>query len=117
MPQILLCLIIPFIGTTLGAACVFFLKDKINPKLEKTLSGFAGGVMMAASIWSLFIPSIETSKEQYGKLSWLPALIGFAIGIIFLLIIDSIVPHLHARSNKPEGIKSKLSKSTTLVLK
>ncbi|MDY6003379.1 MAG: ZIP family metal transporter [Bacilli bacterium] len=116
MPQILLCLIIPFIGTTLGAACVFFLKDKINPKLEKTLLGFAGGVMMAASIWSLIIPSIDTSKEQYGKLSWLPALIGFAIGIIFLLIIDSIVPHLHARSNKPEGIKSKLSKSTTLVL-
>ena len=116
MPQIILCLIIPFIGTTLGAACVFFLKDKINPKLEKTLLGFAGGVMIAASIWSLIIPSIESSKDQYGKFSWFPALIGFAIGIIFLLIIDSIVPHLHAGAKEPEGIKSKLSKSTTLVL-
>ena len=116
MPQIILCLIIPFIGTTLGAACVFFLRDKINPKLEKTLLGFAGGVMIAASIWSLIIPSIESSKDQYGKFSWFPALIGFAIGIIFLLIIDSIVPHLHAGAKEPEGIKSKLSKSTTLVL-
>ena len=108
-------LLIPFLGTALGAGMVFFMKNKINNKLEKLLLGFAAGVMIAASVWSLLIPSIDMSKEQ-GIISWIPATIGFLLGILFLLILDSIIPHLHLKSNKPEGIKSKLRKSTMMVL-
>jgi len=106
---------IPFLGTTLGAAMVFFMKDKINKKLEKLLLGFASGVMIAASIWSLLIPSLEMAKEQ-NVIEWLPATIGFLLGIAFLLILDSIIPHLHLNSEKPEGIKAKLEKTTMMVL-
>ena len=113
--EISLGLLIPFIGTTLGSAIVFFMKNKINNKIEKLLLGFASGVMIAASIWSLIIPSIDMAKEQ-NIISWLPATIGFLLGILFLLILDCIIPHLHLNSNKPEGVKSKLQKTTMMVL-
>ncbi len=112
--ELIIGLAIPFLGTTLGAAMVFFMKNKMNGKVEKLLLGFASGVMIAASIWSLIIPSIDMAKEQ-GKLAWVPAAIGFMIGIIFLLILDSVIPHLHLNNSKPEGIKSKLKKTTMMV--
>ena len=108
-------LAIPFIGTSLGAFTVFFMKDKINPKTEKILLGFAAGVMIAASVWSLLIPSIDLARQR-GKISWLPALIGFALGIVFLLLIDSIVPHLHLKSTKPEGFDRGLFSKTAMML-
>ncbi len=93
---------------------VFFMKNQINPKLEKTLLGFASGVMIAASVWSLIIPAIEMAEEQ-GVIGWIPATIGFILGIIFLMIIDVIVPHLE--NNEAKGIKTfKLNKTTMLVL-
>ena len=106
---------IPFFGTTLGAAMVFFMKNKINNKVEKTLLGFASGVMVAASVWSLLIPSIDMANEQK-IIAWLPATIGLLLGILFLLVLDSIIPHLHLKSTQPEGIKSKLKKTTMMVL-
>lgn len=108
-------LAIPFLGTTLGSAMVFFMKNKINNKIEKLLFGFASGVMIAASIWSLLIPSIDMAEEQ-GVIAWIPATIGFLLGIFFLLILDTIIPHLHLNSNEPEGMKSKLKKTTMMVL-
>ena len=107
-------LAIPFLGTTLGAAMVFQMKNKINNKIEKLLLGFASGVMIAASIWSLLIPAIEMSESQ-GKIAWVPAAIGFLLGITFLLVLDSVIPHLHLKSDKQEGIKSKLKKTTMMV--
>ena len=108
-------LAIPFLGTTLGSAMVFFMKNKINNKIKKLLLGFASGVMIAASIWSLLIPSIDMAEEQ-GVIAWIPATIGFLLGIFFLLILDTIIPHLHLNSNEPEGMKSKLKKTTMMVL-
>lgn len=108
-------LLIPFIGTTLGAAMVFLMNNKMSSKLEKALLGFASGVMIAASIWSLLQPAIEMSEEQ-GKIPWLAPSVGFMIGIVFLLLLDSLIPHLHLNSNKPEGLSSKLKKTTMLVL-
>ena len=108
-------LAIPFLGTTLGSAMVFFMKNKINNKIEKLLLGFASGVMIAASIWSLIMPSIDMAEEQ-GVISWIPATIGFLLGIFFLLILDSIIPHLHLNSNEPEGMKAKIKKTTMMVL-
>ena len=107
-------LLIPFLGTTLGSAMVFLMKNKMNKKVEKILQGFASGVMIAASIWSLLMPSIEMAEEQ-GKVAWIPAAVGFLLGIIFLLVLDSLIPHLHLGSEKPEGIKSKLKKTTMMV--
>ena len=107
-------LFIPFLGTTLGSAMVFLMKNKMNEKVEKLLLGFASGVMIAASIWSLIIPAIDMSEEQ-GKVAWIPAAVGFLLGIVFLLVLDSIIPHLHLGSEKPEGIKSKLKKTTMMV--
>ena len=108
-------LMIPFIGTTLGAAMVFLMKNKINHKIEKLLLGFASGVMIAASIWSLLIPSIDMAKEQV-LIPWIPAAIGFLLGVFFLLILDSIIPHLHLNSEKPEGVKAKIKKTTMMML-
>lgn len=113
--EILAGVTIPFLGTMLGAAMVFFMKNKINNKVEKLLLGFASGVMIAASIWSLINPSIDMAEEQ-GKIAWIPAAVGFLLGVLFLLILDSIVPHLHLKTDKPEGIKSKLKRTTMLVL-
>lgn len=112
--ELVIGLAIPFLGTTLGAAMVFLMKNKINNKIEKLLLGFASGVMIAASIWSLLIPAIEMSESQ-GKIAWVPAAIGFLLGITFLLVLDSVIPHLHLKSDKPEGIKSKLKKTTMMV--
>ena len=113
--EILTGVTIPFLGTALGAAMVFFMKNKMNNKVEKLLLGFAAGVMIAASIWSLINPSIDMAEEQ-GKIAWIPAAVGFILGVLFLLILDSIVPHLHLETDKPEGIKSKLKRTTMLVL-
>ena len=108
-------LMIPFLGTTLGSAMVFLMRNQINKKVEKLLLGFASGVMIAASIWSLIIPSIEMSEGQ-GIITVVPAAIGFMLGVIFLLVLDSLIPHLHLRTDKPEGIKSKLKRTTMMVL-
>ena len=94
---------------------VFFMKGSMNQKLEKMLLGFAAGVMIAASVWSLLIPSIEMT-EQAGGIAWIPACAGFLLGMIFLLLLDSVIPHLHLDSDKPEGPKTKLGKSAMLVL-
>ena len=115
MENIVIGLLIPFLGTTLGSAMVFLMKNKMNTKVQKLLLGFASGVMIAASIWSLITPSIEMAEEQ-GIVSWIPAAIGFLFGIIFLLVLDSIIPHLHLNSKKPEGIKAKLKNTTMMVL-
>ncbi|MCR4930144.1 MAG: ZIP family metal transporter [Lachnospiraceae bacterium] len=108
-------LLIPFIGTSAGSACVFFMKDKLKDKVQRGLTGFASGVMVAASIWSLIIPAIEQSSNL-GKLSFIPSAIGFSLGIVFLLILDSVIPHLHLNTDKAEGPKSKLQRTTMMVL-
>lgn len=108
-------LLIPFLGTTLGAACVFFLKNDLNPLVQKALLGFASGVMVAASVWSLLIPAIDMS-DSMGKLAFLPAAVGFSIGMLFLLAMDRLVPHLHLNEDEPEGLPSSLKKTTMLVL-
>ena len=113
--QLAIGLAIPFLGTALGSAMVFFMKNKINGKVEKLLLGFAAGVMIAASIWSLIIPAINM-EEQQGVISWIPAAIGFLLGILFLLILDSVIPHLHLKSDRPEGVRAKFKKVTMLVL-
>lgn len=112
--QLLIGLLIPFLGTTLGASMVFLMKNKMNKKIEKILLGFASGVMIAASVWSLIIPSIEMSEQQ-SVLSWVPASIGFMAGVVFLLVLDSLIPHLHLNNEKPEGVKSKIKKVTMMV--
>ena len=107
-------LLIPFLGTSLGSLMVFLVKDKMNPKVEKLLLGFASGVMIAASIFSLIIPSIEMATSQ-NIIAYLPASVGFLLGMGFLLLLDSIIPHLHNGSENPEGIKSNLKKKTMMV--
>lgn len=105
---------IPLLGTTLGAACVFFIKKEINGLVEKALVGFAGGVMVAASVWSLIIPAINQSSHM-GKWAFIPAATGFLAGVFFLLILDQLIPHLHLKSEKAEGPQSKLKRSTMLM--
>ena len=110
-------LIIPFLGTSLGAAGVLFMKKGLGQQVERALTGFAAGSMVAASIWSLLVPAMEQSGELgMGKLSFVPAVVGFWIGIVFLLILDCIIPHLHMHAEKAEGIHSKLQRSTMMVL-
>ena len=113
--EVLFGILIPFIGTTLGSACVFFMKKSLGDLVQRSLAGFAAGVMVAASIWSLLIPAIEQS-EGMGKLSFLPAVIGFWVGVLFLLLLDRLIPHLHIGSDKAEGPKSKLGRTTMMVL-
>lgn len=108
-------LMIPFAGTALGSACVFFMKKELGRNMQRALTGFASGVMVAASIWSLIIPSMEFSAEK-GKLAFLPSVIGFWLGILFLLLLDSIIPHLHLYAEKAEGVKSKAAKTTMMLL-
>lgn len=107
-------IMIPFIGTTLGSACVFFMRNQLNMKIQKLLLGFASGVMIAASVWSLLIPAIDLS-EGLRNFAFLPAAIGFLLGMFFLLMLDKTVPHMHL-DYKEEGKKSNLSKTTMLVL-
>ena len=108
-------ILIPFAGTTLGAAMVFFMRKEMNEKLQKALLGFASGVMVAAAVWSLLIPAIELSEEQ-GGVEWIPAAVGFLLGMGFLLLLDTLTPHLHLNEEEPEGMKADLKKTTMLVL-
>lgn len=108
-------ILIPFVGTTLGSAMVFFMRKEMNGKIQKGLLGFASGVMIAASVWSLLIPAIEMSEEQ-GGIPWMPAAMGFLLGIGFLLLLDTLTPHLHLNEDTPEGLPSNLKKTTMLVL-
>ena len=108
-------IMIPFLGTALGAACVFFMKRSLGDLVQRALAGFAAGVMVAASIWSLLIPAIEQS-EGMGKLSFLPAFVGFWGGVLFLLALDHLIPHLHVGSEQAEGPKSRLGRTTMMVL-
>lgn len=108
-------LLVPFLGTTLGAACVLFMKNEMAPRMQKSLSGFAAGVMVAASIWSLILPSMEMTGKE-GFMSVLPAVVGFLAGMGFLLLLDIVIPHQHFDEEESEGPRSKLSKTTKLVL-
>jgi len=108
-------ILIPFLGTTLGAATVFFMKGEMKPALQKALLGFASGVMIAASVWSLLIPAIEMAKSSGGA-AWVPAVTGFLLGMGFLLLLDVLIPHLHLNSDKPEGPRRGLGKALMLVL-
>ena len=108
-------LLIPLLGTMLGAAFVFFMKDDLSPRVQKTLLGFASGVMVAASVWSLLIPAMKMVADS-GKWSVLPASAGFLLGIFFLLALDELTPHLHVGSDAPEGPRSRLSRTATLAL-
>lgn len=115
MSSVLQGILIPFWGTALGSACVLFMKKSLNPMLQRSLTGFAAGVMVAASIWSLLIPAMEQSKDM-GQWAFVPAAVGFWLGILFLLVLDRTVPHLHMNSDKAEGPESSLQKATMLVL-
>lgn len=108
-------LLIPFLGTTAGAACVFFMKRSLHDLVQRSLAGFAAGVMVAASIWSLLIPAIEQS-EGLGRFSFFPAFSGFWIGVLFLLALDRTIPHLHLGSEQAEGLHSNLSRTAMMVL-
>ena len=112
---LLLGLLIPFLGTTLGAGCVFFLKQQLHPLVKKALLGFASGVMVAASVWSLLIPAMDQSQEL-GRLAFLPAAVGLLLGMAFLLAMDRLIPHLHLGSAQAEGPHSNLKRQTMLVL-
>jgi len=111
----LLALWIPFVGTTLGAGCVFFLKGAIPSRVQKALLGFASGVMVAASVWSLLIPAMNMCEDR-GKLAFMPAAIGLMLGFAFLLIMDRVIPHMHLGCDTCEGPQSSLKKTTMLVL-
>ena len=111
-------LMIPFIGTAAGAACVFFLKKDLKISVQRALTGFAAGVMVAASIWSLIVPAIEQSAAK-GRLAFLPAFIGFWLGVLFLLLLDHVIPHLHRsidQADQVEGPKAQLNRALMLVL-
>ncbi len=115
MTTLIIGLLIPLLGTMLGSAFVFFMRDEMSVRLQKTLLGFASGVMVAASVWSLLIPSMEMA-EGNGRWAVMPAAVGFLAGIGFLLMIDEITPHLHIGTDKPEGMRSHLSKTAMLAL-
>mgnify|MGYP000725927002 CR=1 FL=1 len=113
--EILSGLIIPFAGTSLGAACVLFVKKEMDVRLQRALTGFAAGVMVAASVWSLLLPALSQASNM-GKWSFVPAVVGFWAGILFLLLLDNVIPHLHSDTEKAEGPKANLKKTTMLVL-
>ncbi|MBP5771326.1 MAG: ZIP family metal transporter [Bacteroidaceae bacterium] len=108
-------LLIPLLGTMFGAAFVFLMKDEMSPRLQKTLLGFASGVMVAASVWSLLIPAMEMETDR-GVWAVLPAAVGFLLGMVFLLLLDELTPHLHLGTEKPEGLRSHLSRTAMLAL-
>ena len=113
--EIIYGLLLPFMGTALGAAMVFFLRGEMPSWVQKLLLGFASGVMIAASVWSLLIPSIDMAAEM-GQTEWMPAVLGFLAGMFSLLLFDSVVPHVHLDSSEPEGVKSGLGRSSMLVM-
>ena len=115
MKTVILGLLIPFAGTAAGSACVFFLRKDLKKSVQRALSGFAAGVMVAASVWSLIVPSIEQSANLE-RFAFLPAFIGFWLGVLFLLLLDHIIPHLHLSVNQAEGPKSRLARTTMMVL-
>ena len=115
MNTIFLILLLPFLGTTLGAAMVFLLRGAMSDWLRKLLLGFASGVMVAASIWSLLIPSLEMSAEN-NSITWFPAATGFVLGILFLLLLDTLIPHLHTGATTPEGLSTKKQWKRTTML-
>ena len=106
---------IPFAGTALGSACVFFMKKELSRGVQRALTGFAGGVMVAASVWSLIIPAIEQSADM-GRWSFVPAAVGFWLGVLFLLLLDRVIPHLHMYADKAEGPRSRAARTTMMVL-
>ena len=108
-------ILIPFLGTSLGAGCVFFLKNSLRDSIQRALTGFAAGVMVAASVWSLLIPAMEQAADL-GRLAFFPAAVGFWLGILFLLLLDHLIPHLHQNSLQAEGPKSQLQRTTMMVL-
>ena len=114
MGEVIRGILIPFLGTTLGASCVLFMKKMMNKMVQRALTGFAAGIMVSASVWSLLIPSMDYAAEM-GKFAFVPAVVGFWIGILFLLAMDHIIPHLHMDTDKAEGPKSKFKKTTMLV--
>lgn len=114
-PEAVYGVLIPFLGTSLGAACVFFLKKSLGDLVQRALTGFAAGVMVAASIWSLLIPAIERSAER-GRWAFAPAAVGFWVGVLFLLGLDHAIPHLHRNAQQTEGPKSRLQRTTMMVL-
>lgn len=117
MREVMLAVWVPFLGTALGASTVMFIKDELNDRVQKALSGFAAGVMIAASVWSLLIPAMSMSEEKgMGKLAFFPAAIGLMAGVLFLLLLDKIIPHLHVNEDEAEGPKVSLGKSTMLIL-
>jgi len=113
--EALIGIMIPFAGTALGAACVFFMKKELGQMVQRALTGFASGVMVAASVWSLIVPALEQTSDM-GRLSFLPACVGFWIGILFMLLLDSIIPHLHMNADKAEGPRSAFKKTTMMAL-
>lgn len=113
--QVIQGLLIPFLGTALGAGCVLFVKNKLNTVVQRSFTGFAAGVMVAASIWSLLMPAMEQAQTM-GQFAFIPAVVGFWLGILLLLLLDRIIPHLHQNSDEPEGPKVRLRKTTMLVL-
>ena len=115
MKSVAIGLLIPFLGTALGSACVFFMRKALSQSVQKALSGFAAGVMVAASIWSLLDPAMEQAAAM-GRWAFLPAFAGFWLGIGFLLVLDHVIPHLHRNASKAEGPKSKLARTTMMVL-
>ena len=115
MQPVTIGLLIPFLGTSLGAACVFMMRRALSQSVQKALSGFAAGVMVAASVWSLLIPAMEQSAEL-GSWAFLPAFLGFWLGVLFLLLLDHLIPHLHRNAQQAEGPKSRLARSTMMVL-
>ena len=113
--EILPGLLLPFLGTILGAACVFLMRSALPAIVQRGLTGFAAGVMTAASVWSLLIPAMEQAADM-GRLAFLPAAAGFWLGVLFLLLLDRTIPHLHRNSNAPEGPRTRLKRTTMLVL-
>lgn len=109
--QVIAGILIPFLGTSLGAACVFFMKRELRRGVQRALTGFAAGVMTAASIWSLIVPAMEMAADK-GKLAFLPAVTGFWCGILFLLLLDSLNPHLHMNAEKAEGLPAKFARTS-----
>lgn len=113
--EVVLGLLIPFAGTALGAALVFFVRNRLSHEVERALTGFAAGVMVAASVWSLLVPAMEAS-DAWGKLAFVPAVAGFWLGTLFLLVLDHVIPHLHLGEDAPEGPSTRLARTTLMVL-
>ena len=115
MTRLILGILLPFLGTSLGAGCVLFVTRDLDDRLQRALSGFAAGVMVAASVWSLLIPSMESSSGM-GRLAFVPAVVGFWTGTLFLLVLDNVIPHLHHASDSAEGPRSSMARTTLMVL-